>query len=217
MLLALFLAAVAVIAGPAVARADAPAPTVEYSSDGLTWGGPEKIVWNQGELVPGRELKTTFKVRNASGGEGFVGFAIGEYTLTPHMVATARVDIDGKAGNPVTLTEARAVAPGTSVGSVHLAAGGVATIDLVVGMPADAGNQTQSGHVDPMWAVGFTPGAVPSPVAPAPVRSVLSVACSVRSAREVSLPDRSIPELANERAVVGSGTCWMFPSPPVRL
>ncbi|MDH6280821.1 hypothetical protein [Prescottella agglutinans] len=163
-LLALFLAAVAVIAGPAVARADAPAPTVEYSSDnGATWGGPEEIDWNLGELVPGRELKTTFKVRNASGGEGFVGFAVGNYTLTSGMVATARVDVDGKAGNPVTLTEARAVAPGTSVGSVHLAAGGVATIDLVVGMPADAGNQTQSGRVNPMWAVGFTPGAVPQP------------------------------------------------------
>ncbi|GAB2665573.1 hypothetical protein ABI214_08870 [Prescottella soli] len=163
-LLALFLAAVAVIAGPAVARADAPAPTVEYSSDGgATWGGTEKINWNEGELVPGRELKTTFKVRNASGGEGFVGFAVGEYTLTPHMIATARVDIDGKAGNPVTLTEARTVAPGTSMGFVHLAAGGVATIDLVVGMPADAGNQTQNGQANPMWAVGFTPGTVTEP------------------------------------------------------
>ncbi|MDH6676519.1 hypothetical protein M2284_000707 [Rhodococcus sp. LBL1] len=163
-LLALFLAAVAVIAGPAVARADAPARTVEYSSDnGTTWGGTEKIVWNRGELVPGQTLKTTFKVRNASGGEGFVGFAVGDYTLTSGMVATARVDIDGKAGTPVTLTEDRAVAPGTSVGSVHLAAGGVATIDLVVGMPADVGNQTQSGHVDQVWAVGFTPGAVPQP------------------------------------------------------
>ncbi|WP_433610352.1 hypothetical protein [Prescottella agglutinans] len=163
-LLALFLAAVAVIAGPAMARADEPAPAVEYSSDGgVTWGGPEKIDWNEGELVPGQELKTSIQVRNASGGEGFVGFAVGDYTLTSGMVATARVDIDGKAGNPVTLTEARAVAPDTLVGSVHLAAGGVATIDLVVGMPADAGNQAQSGHVDPRWAVGFTPGSVPQP------------------------------------------------------
>ncbi|RVW07569.1 hypothetical protein EGT67_21650 [Prescottella agglutinans] len=163
-LLALFLAAVAVIAGPAVARADAPAPTVEYSSDGgVTWGGVEKIQWRQGELVPGQSLKTTFRVRSASGAEGTVGFAVGDYELTPGMIATARVDIDGKAGNPVTLTEARAVAPGTSVGSVHLAAGGVATVDLVVGMPAGAGNQAQSGFVNPRWAVGFTPGTLPQP------------------------------------------------------
>ncbi|WP_430331102.1 hypothetical protein [Rhodococcus sp. ACT016] len=161
-LLALFLAAAAVIAVPGLARADTPASTVQYSSDGgATWGGPEKIDWNEGELVPGQTLKTTFKVRNASGGEGFVGFAVGEYTLTQGMIATARVDIDGKAGTPVTLSEARTVAPGTSVGSVHLAADGVATIDLVVGMPADANNGTQNGHVNPMWAVGFTPGAVP--------------------------------------------------------
>jgi len=161
-LLALILAAAAVIAGPGVARADGTASAVEYSSDGgVTWGGVEEIDWNRGELVPGRELTTTFQVRNASGQEGFVGFAVGEYTLTSGMIATARVNIDGKAGNPVTLTEARQVVPGTSVGSVHLASGAVAKIDLVVGMPSDAGNQAQSGHADPMWSVGFTPGTLP--------------------------------------------------------
>lgn len=162
-LLALFLSAVAVIAVPSVARADEPV-TVEYSSDdGATWGGADQIDWNLGELVPGQELKTTFRVRNASGESGWVGFAVGNYTVTPGMIATARVDVDGDAGTPVTLTESGDVAPGTEVRSIHLEPGDVATIDLVVGMPADAGNQAQNGHANPMWAVGFTAGELPAP------------------------------------------------------
>ena len=163
-LLALCLAAAAVIAGPAVARADEPAPTVEYSSDdGATWGGAEQIVWNGGLLVPGQELETTFRVRNVSGVEGFVGFAIGAYTVSEDMIATARVDVNGTRGESVALTGAGAVAPGTQVGSVHLAPGDVVTVSIVIGMPADAGNQAQNGHVEHEWAAGFTPGAAPEP------------------------------------------------------
>ncbi|PTR28724.1 hypothetical protein C8K36_10385 [Rhodococcus sp. OK519] len=162
-LLALFLSAVAVIAVPSVARADEPA-TVEYSADGgTTWGGPELIDWNPGVLVPGEELKTSFQVRNASGVAGWVGFAVGNYTLTPDMVATARVDVGGNVGTPVTLVHGGAVVPGAEVRSVHLEAGAVANIDLVVGMPADANNGTQNGTVNPKWAVGFTPGELPDP------------------------------------------------------
>ncbi|MBM9838732.1 hypothetical protein JO861_19485 [Rhodococcus hoagii] len=164
LLLALFLSALAVIAVPSVARADEPSPaTVEYSADGTTWGGIEKISWNNGLLVPGQELKTTFQVRNASGVAGWVGFAVGEYELSDNMVATARVDVDGNVGTPVTLAQGGAVAPGTQVRSVHLEPGAVANIDLVVGMPADANNGTQNGHANPMWAVGFTPGELPDP------------------------------------------------------
>lgn len=162
-LLALFLSALAVIAVPSVARADEPA-TVEYSSDGgSTWGGTEKISWNNGLLVPGEELKTTFKVRNASGVAGWVGFALGEYEVSPGMIASVRVDVDGNAGTPVTLTDGGAVAPGAEVRSVHLEPGAVVTVDLVSGMPADAGNQAQNGTVNPAWAVGFTPGELPDP------------------------------------------------------
>lgn len=162
-LLALFLSALAVIAVPSVARADEPV-TVEYSADGgTTWGGYEEIDWNDGLLVPGQELKTTFKVRNASGVAGWVGFALGqEYTVSPGMIASVRVDVDGQAGTPVTLTGG-GVAPLTEIGRVHLAPGAVASIDLVSGMPADAGNQAQNGTVDPNWAVGFTPGELPDP------------------------------------------------------
>ncbi|QBJ97345.1 hypothetical protein ERC79_16415 [Rhodococcus sp. ABRD24] len=163
-LLALFLAAVAVIAVPSVARADTPAPTVEYSSDdGATWGGIDEIDWNLDELVPGRERATNFQVRNASGVEGWVGFSVGQYTLSPGMTATARVDVDGKIGEAVALTEARTVPPGTQLGSIHLEPNATAVISLVVGMPADADNQTQNGHVNPRWAVGFTPDAAPDP------------------------------------------------------
>ncbi|MCA1004682.1 hypothetical protein LCL87_03030 [Rhodococcus hoagii] len=163
LLLALFLSALAVIAVPSVARADEPA-TVEYSSDnGATWGGTEKISWNNGLLVPGEELKTTFQVRNASGVAGWVGFAVGKYTVSPGMIASVRVDVDGNAGTSVTLTDGGAVAPGAEVRSVHLEPGATANIDLVVGMPADANNGTQNGHANPMWAVGFTPEELPDP------------------------------------------------------
>ncbi|CAM2931535.1 Alternate signal-mediated exported protein [Prescottella defluvii] len=173
-LLALFLAAAAVIAVPSVARADTPAPTVEYSTDnGATWGDADVIDWNPGELVPGRVLATSFQIRNISGVEGVVGFSVGNYTLTPGMTATARVDIDGQIGNPVTLTETRTVAPGTKLGSVHLGANETAAISLVVGMPADAGNQTQNGEANPMWSVGFTPG--PGDVATGPLGSLGSL------------------------------------------
>ncbi|MBM4468037.1 hypothetical protein [Prescottella equi] len=162
-LLALFLSALAVIVVPSVARADEPA-TIEYSSDGgTTWGGTEKISWNNGLLVPGEELKTSFKVRNASGVAGWVGFAVGEYEVSPDMIASVRVDVDGTAGTPVTLTDGGAVAPLTEIGRVHLAPGAVASIDLVSGMPADAGNQAQDGTVNPRWSVGFTPGELPDP------------------------------------------------------
>lgn len=162
-LLALFLSALAVIAVPSVARADEPA-AVEYSSDGgTTWGGAEKISWNNGLLVPGQELKTSFRVRNASDAAGWVGFAVGEYEVSPDMIASVRVDVDGRAGTPVTLTDGGAVAPGTEVRTVHLEPGAVVTVDLVSGMPADANNGTQNGHVDPAWAVGFTPGELPDP------------------------------------------------------
>ncbi|RDI20481.1 hypothetical protein DEU38_11630 [Rhodococcus sp. AG1013] len=173
-LLALFLAAVAVIAVPSLARADEPAPTVEYSSDnGVTWGGIGEIDWNLGELVPGRELATTFQVRNIAGVEGFVGFSVGPYTLSQGMTATARVDIDGKAGDAVTLTEPRVVAPGTRIGSVHLGPNETAAISLVVGMPSNVGNQAQNGHVNPMWAVGFVPG--PGPASTGPLGSLGSL------------------------------------------
>lgn len=160
-LLALFLSAAAVIAFPSIARADT--GDVEYSSDGVTWGGTEQIPWNLGVLVPGQELRTEFKVRNASGVEGSVGFAVGNYTVTPGMTATARVDIDGKAGTAVTLTESGSVAPGTQVASIHLAPGEAVAVSLVIGMPAGAGNQTQNGHVNPAWAIGFTAGTLPEP------------------------------------------------------
>lgn len=181
-LLALFLSAVAVIAGPAVARAAAPAPTVEYSSDnGVTWGGTKEIQWAPGDLVPGQELKTTLpNACNASGVDGFVG-AVGQYTLTSGMIATARVDIDGQTGNPVTLTEARLVVPGTPVGPVHLAAGGVATVDLVVGMRADAGNGAQSRNLNLLWLWASSPARCPNLVVSAPVYSAPSAACSLAS------------------------------------
>lgn len=162
-LLALFLSALAVIAVPSVARADEPA-TVEYSSVGTTWGGIEQIDWNLGLLVPGQELKTSFQVRNASGVAGWVGFALGpDYTVSDDMIATVRVDVAGTAGTPVTLTQGGGVAPLTEIGRVHLEPGAVASIDLVSGMPADAGNQAQNGTVNPDWAVGFTPGDLPDP------------------------------------------------------
>ena len=95
---------------------------------------------------------------------GWVGFALGpDYTVSPGMIATVRVDVAGKPGTPVTLTQGGGVAPLTEIGRVHLAPDAVAAIDLVSGMPADAGNQAQNGTVNPAWAVGFTPGELPDP------------------------------------------------------
>ncbi|MDG3014327.1 hypothetical protein [Speluncibacter jeojiensis] len=163
--LALALAAMSALTTPGAARADTPpaadpAPTLQFSADGKTWGGANLIPWSQDALVPGHEVTTTFQVKNISGKEGDVFFYVGNYKISTGMKVSLRVDVNDAKGKPVAVTDAREIQPGTQMNLVHLKNGQTAKVSFVVAMPADAGNETQNGTIDPDWAIDFeaTPG-----------------------------------------------------------
>lgn len=170
--LALALAAVSALTLPGAAHADTPpavepAPTLQFSADGTTWGGTDLIPWSQDIAVPGQEVATKFQIKNVSGKEGDVFFYVGNYAISQGMKVSLRVDVNDTKGKPVTVTAAREIQPGTQLNLAHLKNGQVAKVSFVVAMPADAGNEAQNGTIDPDWAIDFEPGTGGSTTPPA--------------------------------------------------
>lgn len=140
---------------------------LEYSADGVTWGGPEQIPWDRTTIpVPGGSPNTTtVHVRAARDvpvdGEVYLGaWSISEGT------AWFQVDVDDVAGKPVTLS-----APGTEdewgvlMAEFSLDAGESAKLALKVGVPAD--ETAQSATIAPAWTPQLTE-AEPAVVDPDP-------------------------------------------------
>ncbi|AQA24961.1 putative secreted domain protein [Rhodococcus sp. MTM3W5.2] len=152
-ILALFLAAFGALVLPAAAQAD-PA-SLQYSADNSVWGDMSQIPDFQGELIPGGELTTTFYAKNPTSQGGTLQVYLGNWTKTaPDMQAYVRVEVNDASGAIVDLTNNLA-APGTELQSTHLGAGQTAKVMLVVGMPADAGNESQNQSVNPDFALDF--------------------------------------------------------------
>ncbi|MFD4182381.1 Ig-like domain-containing protein [Rhodococcus sp. NPDC058514] len=150
---ALFLAAFAAVMMPAAAHADANA--LEYSADNSTWGDMSQIPDFQGELIPGGELTTTFYAKNSTSQGGTLQVYLGNWTKSaPDMQAYVRVEINDAAGDIVDLTNNLA-APGTELKATHVGPGQTAKVMLVVGMPDDAGNESQGQTVSPDFALDF--------------------------------------------------------------
>ncbi|MFD1814520.1 Ig-like domain-containing protein [Rhodococcus gannanensis] len=148
---AMFLAVSAVLM-PASAHAD---PTViQYSADNSTWGGMEQIPALSGELIPGSESTSTFWAKNTTTQGGRLQVYLGNWTTSANMQAYVRAEINDETGTTVALVNDVA-APGTELKSIHLNPGETAKVLLVVGMPLDAGNESQNGTVDPDFALDF--------------------------------------------------------------
>ncbi|MGW0040239.1 Ig-like domain-containing protein [Rhodococcus sp. NPDC003348] len=152
MVAALFLAAFAAVLMPASAQAD---PNyLNYSADGTTWGDMTQIPALSGELIPGAEATSTFHAKNNGTQSGRLQVYLGAWTKSENMQAYVRAEINDASGQTVDLVNDVAV-PGTELNSIHLNPGESAKVLLVVGMPADAGNETQGGTVDPDFALDF--------------------------------------------------------------
>jgi hypothetical protein len=148
---AMFLAVSAVLM-PASAHAD---PTViQYSADNSTWGGMEQIPPLTGELIPGSEATSTFWAKNTTTQGGRLQVYLGNWSTSANMQAYVRAEINDETGTTVALVNDVA-APGTELKSIHLNPGETAKVLLVVGMPLDAGNESQNGTVDPDFALDF--------------------------------------------------------------
>ncbi|KAB2581592.1 hypothetical protein BS297_30090 [Rhodococcus erythropolis] len=151
---------------PSLAHAaDGESGIIEYSADHSTWGDTSKIVWSTDILIPGGTNTTTFYVRNASDRAGEARFYVGDYEISDGMEAFLRVDVNGVAGNPLTVT-GNAATPGTQLNSVRLAPGQSAKVVFVIGMPFEAGNSSQNGSITPNWSVDLTLDSTDTPVTP---------------------------------------------------
>jgi hypothetical protein len=148
---ALFLALCAVLV-PATAQADP--SVIQYSADNSTWGGMEQIPALSGELIPGGESTSTFWAKNTTSDGGRLQVYLGNWTASENMQAYVRAEINDETGDIVDLVNDVAL-PGTELKSIHLNPGETAKVLLVVGMPADAGNESQNGSVDPDFALDF--------------------------------------------------------------
>lgn len=165
-LAALVLALVGGALMPSLAHAaDGESGILEYSTDNSTWGDTSKIVWSTDILIPGGTNTTTFHVRNASDRAGEAHFYVGDYDISDGMEAFLRVDVNGVAGNPLTVT-ANVATPGTQLNSVRLAPGESAKVAFVIGMPFEAGNSSQNGSITPNWSVDLTLDSTDTPVTP---------------------------------------------------
>ncbi|MCD2152812.1 hypothetical protein LQL77_03715 [Rhodococcus cerastii] len=165
-LTALVLALVGGALMPSLAHAaDGESGIIEYSADYSTWGDTSKIVWSTDILIPGGTNTTTFYVRNASDRAGEAHFYVGDYEISDGMEAFLRVDVNGVAGNPLTVT-GNAATPRTQLNSVHLAPGQSAKVAFVIGMPFEAGNSSQNGSITPNWSVDLTLDSTDTPVTP---------------------------------------------------
>ncbi|MGW4477598.1 Ig-like domain-containing protein [Rhodococcus triatomae] len=146
------LLAVSAVLVPGSAHAD---PTViQYSADNATWGGMEQIPALSGELVPGSEATSTFWAKNTTAQGGRLQVYLGNWSTSANMQAYVRAEINDQSGDIVALVNDVA-APGTELESIHLNPGETAKVMLVVGMPLEAGNETQNGTVDPDFALDF--------------------------------------------------------------
>lgn len=149
---ALVMAIYAAVLMPASAHAD---PNyLEYSADNTAWGGMDQIPALTGTLAPGQEVSSTFHARNSGTEAGTLQVYLGNWTTSANMQAYVRAEINDAAGVVVDLVNGVAV-PGTELQSIHLAPGQSAKVMLVVGMPDDAGNETQASAVDPHFSLDF--------------------------------------------------------------
>ncbi|WP_127951146.1 hypothetical protein [Rhodococcus xishaensis] len=160
-ILALFLAAFGALVNPAAAHAD---PSVlEYSADNENWGGLEQIPAITGQLIPNGELTSTFYARNQTEQGGELQVYLGNWSKTsPDMQVYVRVEINDASGELVDLTD-NSAQPGTELNAIRVEPGETAKVTLVVGMPAEAGNESQNESVNPAFALDFevddtTPG-----------------------------------------------------------
>lgn len=149
---ALLLAVYTAVLMPATAHADP--DYLDYSADGSTWGGLEQIPALSGDLIPGGEATSTFHAANNGTQGGRLQVYLGSWQTSENMQAYVRAEINDVSGTVVQLVNSVAE-PGTELNSIHLAPGESAKVMLVVGMPADAGNESQNGTVDPNFSLDF--------------------------------------------------------------
>ncbi|TQF69069.1 Ig-like domain repeat protein [Rhodococcus spelaei] len=149
---ALSMTAFAAVMVPAAAHAD---PTLlQYSTDQSTWGGMDKIPNLGGGLVPGSESTSKFWAKNGTNQGGTLQVYLGNYTIDAGMQAYVRAEINDASGDVVDVTNNMATA-GTELKAAHLAPGQTAKVMLVVGMPKDAGNDSQDKSVNPNFSLDF--------------------------------------------------------------
>ncbi len=149
---ALFLAVYTAVLMPASAHADP--ELLSYSADNSTWGGMEQIPDFEGQLIPGGEVTTTFWAKNGTTTGGTLQAYLGNWTMSENMQAYVRAEINNAAGQQIDLVQGVAEA-GTKLKEIHLNPGDSAKVMLVIGMPADAGNETQGGNVNPDFSLDF--------------------------------------------------------------
>lgn len=92
-------------------------------------------------------------------------FYVGDYEISDGMEAFLRIDVNGVAGNPLTVT-GNVATPGPQLNSVRLAPGESAKVAFVIGMPFEAGNSSQNGSITPNWSVDLTLDSTDTPVTP---------------------------------------------------
>lgn len=148
-----------VTAGCMAAAAPTPAPAepvdrdrYQFSADGVSWGGLEKIEWDQSTVpVPGGEPNaTTFHLR-VSGDSAVDGEVyLGNWSVERGS-AWFRVDVDGVEGATRILPGAQAPGPGVLMSEFSLPAGDSVLLTLNVGLPS--GETEQAARITPDWGI----------------------------------------------------------------
>lgn len=126
----------------------------QYSADGVAWGGVESIPWDTTTVpVPGGDPNaTTFHLRvtgdTAVDGEVYLG----NWSIDRGS-AWFRVDVNGVAGETVTLPGSGNVGPGVLMSEFLIPAGDSVMLTLNVGVPFS--ETAQSARISPDWSISL--------------------------------------------------------------
>lgn len=165
------LAVFAVFAAGCTAATASPGDTVgrdryEYSADGVAWAGAETIPWDRTTIpVPGgMPNSTTFHLRISGHSPLTAEVYLGRWSVDRGS-AWFRVDVDGAAGEKVTLPRVGTTRPGVLMGEFLINPGGSVVLTLHVGVAF--GEVEQAARIAPDWGIVLrenAPGGGPGPI-----------------------------------------------------
>lgn len=177
-LVGLVFAAVLVLAGLVFGAAPASAEPgdevdIEFSADGVTWGGSGLIPWDKTtQPVPdGPPNTTTFYIRAAQGVPVDSEVFLGNWSVSEGS-AWFQVDVNDVEGERTTLYTNGDVGPGVLMNTFSLKAGEAAKIALKIGIPGE--ETAQSALITPNWSIQFVE-ADPTVVEPDPGQGSLDL------------------------------------------
>ena len=143
----------AMMSAPTAAAAPGDRIGVEYSADGVTWGGPEQIPWSGVVIIPGGEPNATpVYIRPVEDVPVDTEIYLGDWAVSKGS-AWFQVDVDDVEGERVTLNKDSDVGPGVLMNSFPLRAGESAKITLKIGLPAE--ETAQGARINPAWSIQF--------------------------------------------------------------